>query len=73
MILLRSARFSLFFNIPFLFCFFLFLNSHIFFHPKDYFDEVIQLTEEYVTASLSSVDGNATNLRDTTVLMEVFL
>ena len=38
---------------------------------EDYFDELIQLTNEYVAASVASVAGNVTNLVDTTVLMEL--
>ena len=41
------------------------------FSLQRYFNEVIQLTEQYIAANLASVDGNAPNLQDTTVLMEV--
>ena len=37
----------------------------------DEVEVLAQLIEEYITASLNAVDGNATNLPDTTTLMEL--
>jgi len=37
----------------------------------EFFDQVIDLTNQYITAVIESVDGNTTNLGDATVLMEL--
>uniref|UniRef100_A0A7S4NLT0 GPS domain-containing protein n=2 Tax=Paramoeba aestuarina TaxID=180227 RepID=A0A7S4NLT0_9EUKA len=38
---------------------------------ENFFDDVIELTEEYIAARLVSVYGNTTNFGDTTALMEL--
>ena len=48
-----------------------FIFFFFFFFLKDYYEQVIQLTEEYIQKLIEN-DQNISNLPDTTTLMEVF-